>query len=167
MSHSCCVVNLSLWCFGVRRSEPWDGQCCSYGVMLTEVSLCLAPTFFSLLRAVTCKENLLHPLMFISVLRVFTTHRRKWQIEKIFVFTKARSLLQQTARQTRCRCQSLSFSTLRAMCVFSFTCLRGNWKFDQYAALITAVSLHEFYPLHPLAGFWSTTEKGGWNIDRI
>lgn len=129
---------------------------------VTEVSLRPAPTFFSLLHAATCKENLLHPLMFTSVLRVFTAHRRKGQIQKIFVFIKAKSLLQQTARQTGCRCQSLSFPKVCAMCMFSFTCLKGNWKFNQYAALITAVSLYEFYPLHPIAGFWSTTQKGGW-----
>lgn len=63
-----------------------------------------------LLCAAACKENLLCFLMFILILHVFTTHRRKWQIEKIFVFTKAKRLLQQTARQTQCKCQSLSFS---------------------------------------------------------
>lgn len=65
-----------------------------------------------LLCAATWKENLLCLLMFILILHVFTTHRRKWQIEKIFVFTKAKRLLQQAARQTQCKCQSLSFSIL-------------------------------------------------------
>lgn len=156
-------VNVSLQFFGVWWSEPWDGQCCSNWAALTEVPLSLAATFFSLLCAATCKENLLCPLMFILILHVFTAYRRKWQIEKIFVFTKAKRLLQQTARQTQCKCQSLSFSTLCAMYMFGFTCLKGNMRFSQYAALIAAVSLHEDYLLHPVAGFWNTTQKGSWN----
>lgn len=163
MPYGSWCVNLSLQFFGVWWSEAWDGQCCSNWVALTEVSLSLAATFFSLLCAALCRENLLCPLMFILILHVFTAHRRKWQIEKIFVFTKAKTLLQQTARQTQRKCQSLSFSTLCAMYMFSFTCLKDNRKFSQYAALITAVSLHEDYPLHPIAGVWNITQKGGWN----
>lgn len=133
-------VTLSLQFSGARWNEPQDGQHCSNWVAQTEVPLSLAATF--LVCAATCKENLLCPLMFILIFYVFTAHRRKWQIEKIFVFTKAKRLLQQTARQTQHKCQSLSFSTLCAMYMFSFTCLKGNKKFSQYAALITAVSLH-------------------------
>lgn len=116
-----------------------------------------------LLCAATWKENLLCLLMFILILHVFTTHRRKWQIEKIFVFTKAKRLLQQAARQTQCKCQSLSFSILCAMHMIIFTCLKSNRKFRPYAAIINAVSLHKDYLLHPTAGFWNTTQKGGWN----
>lgn len=47
--------------------------------------------------------------------------------------------------------------------MISFTCLKGNRKFILYAAIITAMSLHKEYLLHPTAGFWNTTQKGGWN----
>lgn len=107
LSWICCT-----WDPMPHGSWGWAWACSIFGVkrtlrrsLLQELSCTESLWVWQLhflLCAATCKENLLCLLMFILILHVFTTHRRKWQIEKIFVFTKAKRLLQQTARQTQC-----------------------------------------------------------------
>lgn len=140
--------------------EVNTGMASAAGTELHWVPLSLAATFFTLC-CNTQREFFLPSDVYLNFTCVTQLTGENDKLRKYLFSQKPRDYCSRQPDKHGVSAKGWVFSMQCAMYMFSFTFLKGNRKL--HAAVITAISLHKDYLLHPTAGFWNTSQKGGWN----